>query len=77
MGKTLGQQLDEVQEAIAKALQGQNVSADGKSVEMPHLKALREDEKELIAQIQIYGRDYIPGQNSKPLPRRKKLVFGS
>ena len=77
MGKTLGQQLDEVQEAITKALKGQNVSADGKSVELPSLRALREERDDLLAQIAKHGRDYIPGQNAKPLPRRKRLVFGS
>jgi len=77
LGKTLGQQLDEVQEAITKALQGQNVSADGKSVELPSLALLQKREKELLAQIAKFGRDYIPGQNAKPLSRRVKVVFGS
>ena len=75
MAKTLGERLDEVQEAISRALKGQSVEIGDRRVEMPNLFRLQELEERLLSQIAKYGRDHVPGQNAKPLPTKARVVF--
>ncbi len=76
MAQTLGEQLDEVQEAISRALKGQSVEIGDRRVEMPNLLRLQNLRKELLVEIAKYGRDYVPGASTKPLPRKARIVFG-
>ncbi len=75
MAKTLGKRLDEVQEAISRVLKGQTLEIGDRRVEMPNLSRLQELETRLLDQISKYGRDYIQGSNSKPLPKKARIVF--
>lgn len=77
MAKTLGQRLDQVQDAIDKLESGtaQSYEMDGRKMTYLDLTALYKREDYLIKQIELYGRDYIPGQNSKPVRRTALVSF--
>ena len=72
---TLKTKLQRVQKAIAKLEEGavSSYEIEGRKITYNNIATLYKREKELIEQIEKYGADYIPGQNSKPL-RRVALV---
>lgn len=79
MAKTLGQQLDDVQSAIDAALSSQSYEisdgGNGRKLTRASLETLQVRENELIKKIEMFGRDYIPGQNTKPTKTRVNVVF--
>lgn len=75
MAKTLGQQLDDVQTAIESVLTSQKYVINGRELTRADLSALESREKTLIEKIEAHGRDYIPGQNAKPLKMRANVCF--
>lgn len=66
MAKTLGQQLDDVQNAISKVLSAQSYQTGDKEVSRAALFRLEEREEKLLSKISIYGRNYTEGQNTEP-----------
>jgi len=78
LAKTLGQQLDRVQEAIDKLESGtaQSYEIEGRKMTYLDLPALYKREEYLLKQIENYGRDYTPGQNTKPVRRNIIVSFG-
>jgi len=75
VAETLGNKLDRVQNAIAKLESGavESYEIEGRKVTYASLNVLYKRESELIKQIELYGRDYIPGSNTNP-QRRIALV---
>lgn len=75
MAKTLGQQLDAVQTAITAVESSQSYELDGRKLTRADLSTLYKREDNLISKIETYGRDYIPGQNTKPMRRCVNVRF--
>ncbi len=78
MAKSLGQHLDRVQSAIEKLESGtaHSYEIDGRKMTYVDLPVLYKREKYLLIQIENFGRDYVPGQNSKPVRRNALVSFG-
>ncbi|NPA63611.1 MAG: hypothetical protein GXO16_01430 [Epsilonproteobacteria bacterium] len=78
MVKSLGEQLDRVQAAIDKLESGvaHSYEIEGRKMTYVDLPWLYKREKYLLDQIEIHGRDYIPGQNAKPKRRSALVSFG-
>ena len=77
MAETLGQQYDRLQEAIkkleSKAVQSYRLGDMWATyVDLPVLYKRADILEE---KIKCYGRDYIPGQNTKPQKRVARVVF--
>jgi len=66
LAKTLGEQLESVQNAIEAVLSSQSYKLDGREMTRADLEVLYAREDRLEAKIDKHGRDYIPGQNTKP-----------
>lgn len=75
MAKTLGQQLDEVQAAISKTLEAQRYDKGDVSLSRAALFRLENREELLLGKIEVHGRDYIPGQNTKGVRTRAVIQF--
>lgn len=77
MARTLGEQLDTVQDAIYKLESGRAASyeIEGRKMAYHDLSTLYRRESELLRRIEKYGRDYTPGQNAKPLSRIALVSF--
>jgi hypothetical protein len=77
VARTLGEQLDTVQEAIFKLESGRAASyeIEGRKMTYQDLSTLYLRESDLLRRIEKHGRDYIPGQNSKPLSRIALVSF--
>ncbi len=77
MAETLGQQYDRLQEAIKKleSRAVQSYEIDGLQATYVDLPVLYKRADILEAKIERYGRDYIPGQNTKPQKRVARVVF--
>lgn len=75
MALTFGQQLDAVQTAIASVQSSQSYEFEGRKLTRADLSTLYKREDDLISKIEIYGRDYTPGQNSKPMRRSVNVRF--
>jgi len=75
MAKTLGQQLDDVQTAIESVLTSQKYVINGRELTRADLAALQVRENDLIKKIEAHGRDYIAGQNTRPLKMSANVCF--
>lgn len=80
MALTLGQQLDEVQNAISAVTTSQSYESGGNSLTRARLEALEAREEKLLRKIESApnGRNTIEGQNTTPKrkgPRIKKAVW--
>jgi len=75
MAKTLGQQLDDVQIAIESVLTSQKYAINGRELTRADLSALQIRENDLIKKIEAHGRDYIPGQNARPIKMSANVCF--
>lgn len=75
MAKTLGQQLDAVQTAITAVEISQSYEFEERKLTRADLSTLYKREDDLISKIETYGRDYIPGQNAKPMRRTVNVRF--
>ena len=75
MAQTLGQQLDEVQASITKTLTSQSYQNGDKQNSRAALFRLENREETLLAKIELYGRDYIPGQNTRPTSMQASVQF--
>ncbi len=75
MAKTLGEQLDETQDAISKALTAQSYQTGDTEINRASLFRLEEREEKLIAKIERYGRNYIEGQNTSPIGDTSLVSF--
>ena len=75
--ESLGEKLSRVQKAIAKLESGSVVSyeIEGRKITYQNIQFLYKREENLIKQIENYGRDYIPGGNSKPIRRTALVSF--
>lgn len=77
MAKTLGQQLDAVQAAITLAESGQEYKIADRELKRIPFSLLQKREETLITKINLYGRDYIEGQNTTPMKMTANVQFGS
>jgi len=77
LAETLGIKLDRVQKAIAKLESGavSSYEIEGRKITYQNIQFLYKREQELIRQIEMYGRNYIPGENSKPVRRVVRVSF--
>jgi len=77
MARSLGQMLDTVQQAIESLESGRAASyeIEGRKMTYHDLNTLYRREADLIAKIERHGRDYVPGQNSKPNTRIALVSF--
>lgn len=75
MAKTLGQQLDDVQTAIESVLTSQKYVINGRELTRADLSVLQIREDSLIKKIEAHGRDYIAGQNTRPLKMSANVCF--
>lgn len=75
MAKTYGQMLDDVQAAISAVHSSQSYELDGRKLTRADLSTLYKEQSDLISKIENYGRDYIPGQNTKPTRRSVNVQF--
>ena len=77
LAESLGVKLDRVQKAIAKLESGavSSYEIEGRKITYQNIQFLYKREQELINQIEMYGRDYIPGGNSKPVRRVVRVSF--
>ena len=77
MAKSLKEQLESVQEAIDAIESGktQSYELEGRKLTYVDLPTLYKREESLINRIEKYGGSFIPGQNSKPVARRVRVVF--
>jgi len=77
MVKTLGAQLDEIENSLSKAREAISYKSGDNEVNRSYIQLISE-KKEILAKIARYGCDYIEGQNSAPArrgPRIKKAVW--
>ena len=75
LAQTLGQQLDAVQTAISAVETSQSYEMDGRKLTRADLSILYKREDSLISKIEIYGRNYSPGQNTTPMKTRAHVQF--
>lgn len=75
MAKTLGQQLDAVQTAITLAESGQEYKIADRELKRIPFSLLQKREETLITKINMYGRDYIEGQNTTPMKMTANVKF--
>lgn len=75
MAKSLGEQLDAIQTAIDAVLTSQSYKMNGRELTRADMSALERREDKIIALIDMHGRDYIPGQNTKPLKMSAHVQF--
>lgn len=75
MAKSLGVKLDEIEEAIDAVLASQSYEINGRKLTRADLNSLYSREDRLLSQIQMHGRDFIPGQNTKPMKMSAHVVF--
>lgn len=75
MAKSLGVKLDEIETAIDAVLASQSYEMNGRKLTRADLGSLYEREDRLLSQIEIHGRDFIPGQNTKPMKMSAYVVF--
>jgi len=75
LAQTLGQQLDAVQTAITAVESSQSYKFDGRELTRADLSTLYKREESLISKIEIFGRNYSPGQNSTPMKTRAHVQF--
>jgi hypothetical protein len=77
VARTLGKQLDDVQNAIEAIETGrsQSYEIEGRKMTYLDLASLYRRESALLKKIELHGRDFIEGQNSKPTARRARVVF--
>lgn len=75
MAKTLGQQLDDVQTAIELALQGQEYKIADRELKRTPFSLLQKREDDLIAKIEMHGRNFIPGQNTTAMRMNVPVTF--
>ena len=75
--ETLGEQLEFVQKQLKKALMASSRDISNRKVTQ-NVEELRAEKKYLIEEIAKYGRDYIPGSNTKPkkVSRKANIVLG-
>jgi len=64
MAKTLGEQLEEVQNAITAVLTSQSYKMNGRELTRADLSALEMREDRLISLIEKHGDGYSPTQNN-------------
>jgi len=78
LARTFGEQLDTIQTAIEALETGkaQSYEIEGRKMTYFDLRTLYAREEKLIKQISLYGRNYIPGQETSPTKTRVKVVFG-
>ena len=75
MAKTLGQQLDDVQIAIESVLTSQKYVINGRELTRADLSVLQIREDALIKKIEAHGRDFVVGQNARPLKMSANVCF--
>lgn len=75
MAQTLGQQLEALQTAISAVETSQSYEIDGRKLTRADLATLYKREDALISKIDIFGRNYIPGQNTSPMKMRAHVRF--
>lgn len=75
MAKSLGQRLDTVQAAIEAVESSQSYEMNGRKLTRADLATLYKQENSLINQIDMHGRDYIPGQNTRPIKMSANVRF--
>lgn len=75
MAKTLGEKLDEIEIAIEAVLTSQSYKMNGREMTRADLNTLYVHEDRLISQIQMHGRNFIPGQNTKPMRMSANVRF--
>lgn len=75
MAKSLGLKLDEIETAIDAVLGSQSYEMNGRKLTRADLNSLYAREDRLISQIELHGRDFIPGQNTKPMKMSANVVF--
>lgn len=77
MAKSLSEQLESVQSAIDAIESGktQSYELEGRKLTYVDLPVLYKREESLLNKIERYGGSFVPGQNSKPIARRVRVVF--
>lgn len=77
MARNLATQLESVQNAIEALESGktQSYEIEGRKLTYLDIDSLYRREEELISKIEKYGANYIPGQNTRPISRKAKVVF--
>lgn len=77
LAESLGTKLDRIQKAIAKLEDGtvSSYEIEGRKITYHNIQFLYKREQELIRQIEMYGRDYVPGGNSNPIRRVVRVSF--
>ena len=77
MAESLGTKLDRIQKAIDKLESGavSSYEIEGRKITYQNIQFLYKREQELIRQIEMYGRDYVPGGNSNPVRRVVRVSF--
>ncbi len=77
MAKTLGEQLEEVQNAISAVLTSQSYKMNGRELTRADLSALEMREDRLLGLIDKYGAEYIPGERAEVRGVRASVRFSS
>lgn len=77
MAKTLGEQLEEVQNAISAVLTSQSYKLNGRELTRADLSALEMREERLLGLIEKYGADYTAGQQAEVRGVRASVRFSS
>jgi len=76
MAKSLGERLDQIEAAIDAIESGaQSYELHGRKLERGDLGSLYAQEERLYKKIAMHGRDYIPGQNTRPLKMEAHVIF--
>ena len=75
MAKSLGEKYDEVEIAIEAVESSQSYKMNGRELTRADLNILYAREERLSAQIAIHGRDFIPGQNARPMKMEAHVRF--
>ena len=74
MAQTLGQQLDEINDSLSAARKAISYKTGDKEVQRSYA-LLKEEKKEILSQIEVYGRNYIEGKNTTPKKAFANVIF--
>ena len=75
MAQTLGERYDSLISKIDKAEDAQRMQKGEHSVERGILFRLYEERDRVLEDINIFGRNYIPGQNTQPIGDTSLVSF--
>ena len=75
MSQTLGQELAEVKTRIKQAQEAQSYQKGENQLERGRLATLYAERNDLVEKINIFGSNYIEGQNAEPMGDTSLVSF--